>query len=126
MGFLERKIRQHNISSKDMLKSVLKVEWEKISAEETIKLVNSMSKRLQEVLERRDTSVLTAFNREILLSSQTFHLDVIVNDKVTLSAFLNFTLKVLFGLTCTQATGSHFFLSNPFDILIGEAWNVGK
>ncbi|GFW69859.1 hypothetical protein TNCV_1403121 [Trichonephila clavipes] len=30
---LERKIRQHNTSSKDMLKSVLKDEWEKISAE---------------------------------------------------------------------------------------------
>ncbi|GFS99637.1 transposable element Tcb1 transposase [Trichonephila clavipes] len=50
---LECKIRQHNISSKDMLKSVLKDEWEKISAEETTKLNNSMPKRLQEVLERR-------------------------------------------------------------------------
>ncbi|GFT29211.1 transposable element Tcb1 transposase [Trichonephila clavipes] len=49
---LECKIRQHNISSKDMLKSVLKDEWEKISAEETTKLVNSMLKRFQEVLER--------------------------------------------------------------------------
>ncbi|GFT86420.1 transposable element Tc1 transposase [Trichonephila clavipes] len=34
-NLLERKIRQHSISSKDMLKSVLKDEWEKISAEET-------------------------------------------------------------------------------------------
>ncbi|GFT13657.1 transposable element Tcb1 transposase [Trichonephila clavipes] len=51
--FLERKIRQHNISSKDMLKSVLKDEWEKKSAEETTKLVSSMSKRLQEVLKRQ-------------------------------------------------------------------------
>ncbi|GFT65200.1 transposable element Tcb1 transposase [Trichonephila clavipes] len=51
---LERKIRQHNITSKDMLKSVRKDEREKISAEETTKLVNSMPKRLQEVLERRD------------------------------------------------------------------------
>ncbi|GFY09838.1 transposable element Tcb1 transposase [Trichonephila clavipes] len=50
---LESKIRQHNISSKDMLKSVLKDEWENISTEETIKLVNSKPKRLQEVLERR-------------------------------------------------------------------------
>ncbi|GFV46561.1 transposable element Tcb1 transposase [Trichonephila clavipes] len=50
---LERKIRQHYISSKDMLKSVLKDELEKISAEETTKRVNSMPKRLQEVLERR-------------------------------------------------------------------------
>ncbi|GFX48727.1 transposable element Tcb1 transposase [Trichonephila clavipes] len=39
---LEHKIRQHNISNKDMLKSVYKDEW-KISAEET-KLVNSMPK----------------------------------------------------------------------------------
>ncbi|GFW09719.1 histone-lysine N-methyltransferase SETMAR [Trichonephila clavipes] len=36
---LERKVRQHNISSKDMLKSVLKNEWEKLSAKETTKLV---------------------------------------------------------------------------------------
>ncbi|GFX04849.1 transposable element Tcb1 transposase [Trichonephila clavipes] len=49
----ERKIRKYNVSSKDMLKSVLKDEWEKISAEEKTKLVNSMSERLQEVLERR-------------------------------------------------------------------------
>ncbi|GFT45906.1 transposable element Tcb2 transposase [Trichonephila clavipes] len=49
----EPKIRQHNISSKDMLKSVLKDEWEEISAEETTKLVSSMPKRLQKVLERR-------------------------------------------------------------------------
>ncbi|GFY12127.1 hypothetical protein TNCV_3096811 [Trichonephila clavipes] len=32
---LERRIRQHNVSSKHMLKSVLKNQWEKISAEET-------------------------------------------------------------------------------------------
>ncbi|GFY30688.1 uncharacterized protein TNCV_3118481 [Trichonephila clavipes] len=36
-----------------MLKSALKDEWEKISAEETTKLINSIPKRLQEVLERR-------------------------------------------------------------------------
>ncbi|GFV30614.1 hypothetical protein TNCV_3580461 [Trichonephila clavipes] len=51
---LECKIRQHNISSKDMLKSVLKDEWEKISAEEATKLVHSMPKQLQEIFERRD------------------------------------------------------------------------
>ncbi|GFS47962.1 transposable element Tcb1 transposase [Trichonephila clavipes] len=51
--FLERKIRQHNISSKDMLKIVFKDEWEKITAEGITKLVNSMPKRPQEVLERR-------------------------------------------------------------------------
>ncbi|GFT59455.1 hypothetical protein TNCV_3405781 [Trichonephila clavipes] len=41
---LERRIRQHNISGKNMLKSVLKDEWEKISAEEIIRLINSMLK----------------------------------------------------------------------------------
>ncbi|GFW45851.1 transposable element Tc1 transposase [Trichonephila clavipes] len=44
------KIRQYNASSKDMLKSVLKDQWEKISAEETTRFVSSMLKRLQEVL----------------------------------------------------------------------------
>ncbi|GFT84124.1 transposable element Tcb1 transposase [Trichonephila clavipes] len=56
---LESKICQHNISSKDMLKSVLKDQWEKISAEETTKLVNSMPKRLQEVLERLSKQLKT-------------------------------------------------------------------
>ncbi|GFY22734.1 hypothetical protein TNCV_2179951 [Trichonephila clavipes] len=42
--FLEPKIRRHNISNKDMLKSVLKDEWEKISAEETTKIVHLMPK----------------------------------------------------------------------------------
>ncbi|GFW21220.1 transposable element Tcb2 transposase [Trichonephila clavipes] len=50
---LKRRIHQHNVSSKDMLKSVLKDEWEKIIAEETTILVNSMPKRLQEFLKRR-------------------------------------------------------------------------
>ncbi|GFY35182.1 hypothetical protein TNCV_5045561 [Trichonephila clavipes] len=44
------RIRQHNVSSKDMLKSVLKDQWEKISAEETTRFVSSMLKRLQKVL----------------------------------------------------------------------------
>ncbi|GFX13249.1 transposable element Tc1 transposase [Trichonephila clavipes] len=43
---LKRRIHQHKISSKDMLKSVLKDEWEKISTEETTRLVNSMLKQL--------------------------------------------------------------------------------
>ncbi|GFW74705.1 transposable element Tcb2 transposase [Trichonephila clavipes] len=50
---LERGISRHIISSKDMLKSVLKNEWEKIRVEETTRLVNSMPKRLQEVLKSR-------------------------------------------------------------------------
>ncbi|GFT09579.1 integrase catalytic domain-containing protein [Trichonephila clavipes] len=40
---LERRIGQHNISSKDVLKSVLQDEWEEIRAEETTRL-NSMPK----------------------------------------------------------------------------------
>ncbi|GFV70445.1 transposable element Tc1 transposase [Trichonephila clavipes] len=43
-------IRQHNVSSKDMLKSVLKDQWEKISAEETTRFVRLMLKRLQKFL----------------------------------------------------------------------------
>ncbi|GFV36763.1 hypothetical protein TNCV_2650061 [Trichonephila clavipes] len=43
------KIRQHNVSSKDMLRSVLKEQWEKKSAEKTPRFVISMPKRLQEV-----------------------------------------------------------------------------
>ncbi|GFU04266.1 hypothetical protein TNCV_863731 [Trichonephila clavipes] len=38
-----------NVSSKDMLKSVLKDQWEKISAGKTPRCVSSMPKRLQEV-----------------------------------------------------------------------------
>ncbi|GFX73922.1 transposable element Tc1 transposase [Trichonephila clavipes] len=44
------KIRQHDVSSKDMLKSVLKDQWEKISAEKTTRFVSSIPKRLQEVI----------------------------------------------------------------------------
>lgn len=50
---LERKIRQHHITSKEMLKNVISEEWGKISTEETKKLVLSMPKRLSEVLYRK-------------------------------------------------------------------------
>lgn len=50
---LERKIRQHHITSKEMLKRVIVTEWNIISSEETSKLVHSMSKRLTEVLRRK-------------------------------------------------------------------------
>lgn len=50
---LERKIRQHNITSKTMLKDVITEEWGKITSEETSKLVKSMPKRLAEVIRRR-------------------------------------------------------------------------
>lgn len=50
---LERKIRQHKITSKDMLKSVIMDEWAKISTDDTLKLVKSMPNRLAEVLKRK-------------------------------------------------------------------------
>lgn len=50
---LERRIRQYDITSKDMLKNVLQEEWNKISVEETSKLVSSMPKRLKEVIKRK-------------------------------------------------------------------------
>lgn len=50
---LERKIRKHQITSKSMLKEVLQLEWEKITQQETSKLVQSMPKRLAEVLRRK-------------------------------------------------------------------------
>lgn len=50
---LERKIRKHSITSKEMLKNVIIEEWTKISEEETSKLVKSMPKRLTEVLQRK-------------------------------------------------------------------------
>ncbi|GFV66070.1 hypothetical protein TNCV_2891401 [Trichonephila clavipes] len=45
---LKCRIRQHNVASKAMLKSVLKDQWEKISTEKTKRFVSSMPKRLQE------------------------------------------------------------------------------
>ncbi|KAM8702659.1 hypothetical protein ACLKA7_000789 [Drosophila subpalustris] len=47
---LERRIRQHTITSKKMLKDVIMKEWSKITAEDTRKLVDSMPRRLAEVL----------------------------------------------------------------------------
>lgn len=44
---LERRIRQHTLKSKEMLKNVMIEEWwSKITTEETTKSVESMSKRL--------------------------------------------------------------------------------
>lgn len=50
---LEKRIRNHVISSKEMLKAVLLEEWNKITEEETSKLVASMPKRLKEVLKNK-------------------------------------------------------------------------
>ncbi|GFX28863.1 transposable element Tcb1 transposase [Trichonephila clavipes] len=50
---LERKIRQRHSTSKEMLKREIVTEWNTISSEETSKLVQSMPKRLTEVLRRK-------------------------------------------------------------------------
>uniref|UniRef100_A0A1B0G909 Tc1-like transposase DDE domain-containing protein n=1 Tax=Glossina morsitans morsitans TaxID=37546 RepID=A0A1B0G909_GLOMM len=44
------KIRQHAITSKEMLKNVIMEEWANISEEETTNLVKSMPSRLAELL----------------------------------------------------------------------------
>ncbi|GFY33586.1 transposable element Tcb1 transposase [Trichonephila clavipes] len=43
--FLERRIRQDNVTNEDMLKSVLKDQWEKIRAQETTRSVILIPKR---------------------------------------------------------------------------------
>ncbi|GFV46193.1 transposable element Tcb1 transposase [Trichonephila clavipes] len=53
---LQRKIRQHHITSKEVLKRVIVTEWNTISSEETSKLVQSMPKQLTEVLRRKGLS----------------------------------------------------------------------
>lgn len=51
---LEDRTRRHHISSKSQLKELLLTEWHNIGAETTRKLVQSMPKRLREVIYRRD------------------------------------------------------------------------
>ncbi|GBP03158.1 Transposable element Tc3 transposase [Eumeta japonica] len=48
-AYLEEKIREHNISSKTLLKQALLQEWEKILEEMCRILVESMSRRLTAV-----------------------------------------------------------------------------
>lgn len=50
---LEKRIRQHTITSKEILRNVMQAEWAKITVEDTEKLVNSMPNRLSEVLKHR-------------------------------------------------------------------------
>lgn len=50
---LERRIRQHTITSREMLKNVIINEWAKITNHDTSKLVHSMPHRLAEVLKRK-------------------------------------------------------------------------
>ncbi|GFU92488.1 ATP-dependent DNA helicase [Trichonephila clavipes] len=48
--YWERKIRQHHITAKEMLKREIVTEWNTISSEETSKLVQSMPTRLTQAL----------------------------------------------------------------------------
>lgn len=50
---LERKIRQFPITNKERLKSVISTEWEKISADVTKKLVDSMPRRLEAIIKAK-------------------------------------------------------------------------
>jgi len=53
-SILKTKIRQHNITSKEHLKFVLKKEWDTISLEECRKLVATMSKRIAAVIQTKE------------------------------------------------------------------------
>lgn len=50
---LERKVRKHKISNKNELKTVLLLEWNKINSSNTQPLVDSMPRRLKEVLKSK-------------------------------------------------------------------------
>lgn len=50
---LDKRIRKHTISNKEVLISKLKHEWSNISAEYTKKLVDSVPKRLQSVIKNK-------------------------------------------------------------------------
>lgn len=52
-ALLENKIRNHDISSKEALKSALLQEWNKITPETTQKLVASMQNRLKAVIDQK-------------------------------------------------------------------------
>lgn len=52
-GILKRNIRKYPTTSKDMLKTVLKQEWEKITSEKCRKLVRSMPKRIAAVIKAK-------------------------------------------------------------------------
>lgn len=54
--YLDRQIRKRTISSKDMLKSVIMEEWQKISSDVTKKLVESMPRRLSAVIKAKGKS----------------------------------------------------------------------
>ena len=52
---VDARIRKHNITCKSSLKTTLQEEWPLIAAEETRKLVESMSKRLLAVIQAKGT-----------------------------------------------------------------------
>ncbi|VVC39615.1 Ribonuclease H-like domain [Cinara cedri] len=67
---LGRKIQDHNISSKETLKKTLEEEWNKITAETTRHLVDSMSKSC--LNNNRGKSVLNKFNQTTIQNQFSF------------------------------------------------------
>lgn len=55
--YVERKLKNHRITSKQMLKKALQEEWDKVPSAFTTKLVASMPNRLNEV-EGRTNQIL--------------------------------------------------------------------
>ena len=51
--WLEKRIRSHNITSKDSLKQAIITEWNKITPQELEKFVLSMKNRLQAVIDAK-------------------------------------------------------------------------
>lgn len=50
---LERRIRKHHVTSKNQLKEIIMEEWDKIEGDVTKNLVDSMKRRLEEVIRRK-------------------------------------------------------------------------
>ncbi|GFX35210.1 transposable element Tcb1 transposase [Trichonephila clavipes] len=50
---LEKAVHEHEITSKEVLKKVLREEWAKLSVETTKTLVESMPRRLQAVIQAK-------------------------------------------------------------------------
>lgn len=55
--YLGRQIPQHNITSKNMLKTIITAEWSRISAHITNHLVKPMPRRLQAVIDAKGNHI---------------------------------------------------------------------
>ncbi|GFW57381.1 transposable element Tcb1 transposase [Trichonephila clavipes] len=54
---LEKAVHEHEITSKEVLKKVLREEWAKLSVETTKTLVESMPRRLQAVIQAKEAKL---------------------------------------------------------------------